>query len=104
MLVVLKDAEKRLNTLRDVIDNFDTLRSTSSLRWQSRALLQRDVDVVKSLTVLALEMVGMIRVVQGQVQHAEPPVEFSRWANARTSQTRKRLIYATDQTAGICYT
>ena len=78
LLVVLESAEKRLHTLTNSIHNVETLRSVSSLRWQSRALLRRDIDVAKSLTVLALEMVGMIRVVQGRTQHAEPPIEVSR--------------------------
>ena len=78
LLVVLESAEKRLNTLTNSIHNVETLRSISSLRWQSRVLLRRDMASAKSLTVLALEMVGMIRVVQGQIRHAEPPIEVSR--------------------------
>lgn len=78
LLDVLEDTEMRLNGLRDSIRNVETLRSKLFLRWQSRVLLRRDMDDTKSSIVLALEMVEMIRIVQGDIQHAKPLIEVSR--------------------------
>ena len=78
LLDVLEDTEMRLKGLRDSIRNVETLRSKLFLRWQSRVLLRRDMDDTKSSIVLALEMVEMIRIVQGQFQHAKPLIEVSR--------------------------
>lgn len=78
LLAVLEDAERRLKDLRDSIQNLETLRSKLFLRWKSRLLLRRDIDVAKSSTVLALEMVEMIRVVQGGVLPAKALIAISR--------------------------
>ena len=78
LLDVLEDTEKRLKGLRDSIRNVETLRSKLFLHWQSRVFLRRDMGDTKSSIVLALEMVEMIRIVQGHIQHAKPLIEVSR--------------------------
>ncbi len=78
LLVVLEDAEKRLNNLRDSIQTIETLRSELFLRGQTRVLLRRETENAKSCTILALEMLEMIRVVRDLNQHSKPPIEASR--------------------------
>lgn len=94
LLVVLEDAEKRLKILRDNVQNFETLHSKLFLHWQDRVLQRRDINFAKSLIVLALEMVEMIRDVHGQTQHAEPVIDVSRYTNTLSSQTRQRAELA----------
>lgn len=77
-LVVLDDAEKSLTSLKNNIQDFGTLRTKLFLRWHSRVLLQGDMDIAKSSTLLALAMVDMIRFFQGQMQHTKPLTEPSR--------------------------
>ena len=76
LLVVLEDAEKRLNNLRDSIQTM--LRSKLFLRGQIRVLPRRETGNAKSCTVLPLDMLEMIRVVRGLNQQAKPPIEASR--------------------------
>ena len=78
LLVVLGHAEKRVKTLRDSIQDVVTLRLELFIRWHNLALLRRDLDVSKASTVLALEMVEMIKVIQGRVQNTKPLIEVSR--------------------------
>ena len=78
LLDVLKNVEQRLGKLGESIQNAEKFRTKLFLRWQSRAPLRRDIDVTKSSIVLALEMVGMIRAVQGRIQDAKPLIEDSR--------------------------
>lgn len=72
LLVLLEDIEKRLESLRTSIHNVDTLRSEVVLRWQSRVLLRRNTDAAIPCIVVALEIIEMIRVVQGHIRHAKP--------------------------------
>lgn len=78
LLVVLEDAAKRLTTLRDNIQNVETLRTKLFIREQVRDLRRHDMDVAKSLTVLALETVELVRAIQGRTQRAEPLIEVPR--------------------------
>ena len=74
---VLEDVEVHLNTLRNSIQQLQTLRSKLFTRSQGRILLRRDIDVAKSSIGLALVMVEMIRGVQGRTQYAKLPTEVS---------------------------
>ena len=71
----LKNIEGHLETLEESIQDVDRYRKIFVSSWQIRGLCGRDIEVARSSTLLAMNMVKMLKVVQRQVQNNRLRIE-----------------------------